>query len=288
MKILNKRIIAGLLITIGLIVQVAPAHAIYSSRISSKVNEISRHIRTARSTHGTGTLYSIVDQVTSVDENRRQAGEATGISADAAKAQETVLENVLTEIFVNPLDSFFMAFNVIISSGTLISSCLRDDIWILEEMRDLTVQEMMKAYMSFDPINGDILFDDYEYLLTHIRLLKSKGANAAIGNKIKLSDGSDMSVNKYLFGSNDAENMYELLFNSDKGCQSGEFDQAFAQVDRSFQTLLTLGSSSGVDWGNLESMAKARARRKAAEYISKNQITAAIGGREGGETKQHY
>jgi hypothetical protein len=275
-----KRNITILILTLALaLAQPAMAHAIYSSRLAEKVSQIRSDLITARLINGTGSVQSAVESVKAQNKLNRENKTAEGIPAKATEAQRLVFDDVMRDIFSTPFDSFFMIFNLIFSTGQSISVCLRNDIWTLEDLKDLTVQEMIKAYMLYDLENGDKLIEDYKYLMANIRLLKAKGPDP--NSSIRLGD-EYMSSTEYFFGNPSSDNLYQFHLFSDEGCQDGEFDRAFEQVGRSAKTLETLGTGQGADWGNIREMAEANAKRKAAQWIKANQISLSIGGKRGG------
>ncbi|MBU1682330.1 hypothetical protein KJ742_00125 [Patescibacteria group bacterium] len=277
-----KRIIIGI-IFIGLIVQTSNVHAIYSPTISQRVNLIKQHVLSAQSQNGVGGLTEAVKTLKELDDERRAKNTATSLPGDAGLIHAEVIRNTFTELIAAPWDNLFMIFNIIFSRGEAISNCLRDDIWMLMDLKDAVVQEMLKSYMMLDKYHGDLLADDYRYLISHINILKTYGMHPEEELLIITQNGvEEMTTNEYLFGSEDARNYYKVVFPPDaNGCPDGDFQAAFEEVWNAIQNLAIIGSGSGSDWGSIWDMAKARARRRAAEWIEANQISLSIGG-EGG------
>jgi hypothetical protein len=213
-----KRSIIGLSLIIGLIIQVPSVFALYSSTISEKVNLIRQDVMTARQLNGVGTLLDAKEKVLAEDTERRKEYLATGIPAKASLAFARVIGDVVAGLTIklpySALDPLFMIFNLLPSSDwEPISVCLRNDIWYLEDMRDLVGQEMVKAYLLFDEVNGDKLSDDYEYLKTQVKLLKKYGNHPEQPMAI---DGIGMTSSEYFFGAPSTLNSYIDSFPSEE------------------------------------------------------------------------
>lgn len=293
-----KRIIIGLIVCVGLTVQATNAYAIYSPTISKRVSIIKQHVSAARSLNGNGTITSAVESVKQQDDKRKLEGKPMALPAEAAAIIPKVLGYMFYDLMAAPYDSIFMIFNMVPSTGSVISSCLRNDIWLLEDLKDIVTQEMIKAYLLMDSNNGDLLKNDFDWLRQHIKILKEYGPrpdDLMLLYVPKVGGGNDVvyvTSNQYLFGTGpelglDPEtdpsiNKYSITFPVGEGCPESDFVEAFKEVKESFETLKVLSSGRGSDWGSILTMAKARARRKAEEWIKKNQITFTIGGEEGG------
>lgn len=259
------------------------AYAIYSPTIAKRVGLIKQHVLAAREVNGTGTLLSTIVFIKERDDELKAQNKATGLPAQAVAAQKEVFDNMLYTVFSQPLDSLFMIFNVVPSTEEVISNCLRDDIWMLEDMRDSVAKEMIKAYLMVDTYNGNILVEDFRYLVNHITLLKTKGSHTDKTVSIIKSDGSvdQVYVDEYLFGSRGAKNYYTFEF-PHGSCPDGDFVQAAEEVWNAMQTLGKIGSGSSVEWDDIWKMAKIRAKERAAKWIEANQITLTVGGESGG------
>jgi hypothetical protein len=208
MQFLKKSII-GFLILIGLVIQVQSAHAIYSPMISKRVNIIKQNILAARQMNGAGTLLSAAERVAAQDTELRNQGKATSLPGEAMKAMSKVTFQTIEEVITAPLDPLYMVINIIPSTGSVVSDCLRDDIWILEDMRDAVAREMIKAYLMGDLINGGKLMDDYDYLTDNIFRLKKYGNNPSawmnVGNVY-------MTSSEYFFNNPSPINSYSIQF----------------------------------------------------------------------------
>jgi hypothetical protein len=231
MRILKQSII-GLILIIGLTVQVSDVHAIYSSTISNRVSIIKQHVLSARRQNGTGTLLSAWEHLAEQDKNNRDQGKATSFPADASVAIGKVFGYMFYETMRAPLDSIFMVFNLVSAStlpvmnlypDTLISDCLRNDIWTLQDMRDVVAQEMIKAYLMADEHNGDLLMDDYDYLTTNIDLLKKYGSHPTeeLPYYIEVKENGAsitrrMESSEYFFGHISDVNYYSFQFLSEE------------------------------------------------------------------------
>ncbi len=278
---ITKRIIIGLTLCFGLIVQTANVHAIYSPTISKRVSIIKQHVRTAREHNGSGSITAAIKSVKAQDDERAKEGKSRALPVEATLAIPRVLGDMFTDLIKAPLDPIYMIFNIIPSTGAVVSTCLRNDIWILEDLRDVVVQEMIKAYLMMDSNNGDLLSNDYEYLRYYIGYLKEYGHRPQYP-KPNPGDTIPITSSERLFGSKSSINYYSITFPTGEGCPESDFVEAFDEVKQSLITLKTLSSGSGSDWGSILVMAKANARRRAEEWIKANQITLTLGGEAGG------
>lgn len=282
---------------IGLTVQSNSVFALYSPRLSLQVATIRRHVQSSQAQNGTQTIIEEIEQIKAYDKAKREALEETGISGDAKMAQALVLENTLGLLLRYPFESIMMVFNFNAYNGKFISTCLRDDIWSIEALRDLVGSEMVKAYMLRDTYHGKLLQDDYMYLITNLHLLREYGSdpNADIQATDQYGEPKIIKSTHYFFGGSDAvsekttnyyNNTYGFISN-EGGCPEGEFQEAFKEVVNSAKTLATLSSGKGVEWGSssIWQMAKANARIRAREWIMANQISLTIGGEEGGRVE---
>ena len=293
MQILKKSII-GFVILIGLVIQVPLAQAIYSPTISKEANLIKQHILDARQQNGAGTILSAAEKVSQQETELRKQGKAVSLPAAAVSGIGKVMWQSFKEIVTAPLDPLYMIFNIIPSTNNFVSDCLRDDIWILEDLRDSVSREMIKAYLMGDAVDGGKLEKDFDYLTQNISFLKKYGNQpekkflATVTEDNKLVN-KYTTANEYLFGTKDNANSYTFAYplnGSAKGCPQSDFLAAFDEVRNSWETLKVLGSGGGSDWGSIWEMAKAKARVKADQWIKANQISLTIGGKEGGDLLQ--
>ena len=274
----------------GLLVQASSVHAIYSPRLSQQVATIRQHIEESQAQNGTQTVLEEIEQIKAYDQARRQTFEETGISGEARVAQEHIFNTTYDFLIQHPADGIMMIFNYNGVKDEWISNCLRDDIWALETTRDLVGAEMIKAFMLRDTFHGNLLLEDYDWIVTHLDLLRKYGSDPTA--KFQATDafgkGVELTSNKYFFGNDNARNYYEAVFDftsNPTGCPEGEFQEAFREVANSAKTLASLGSGAGVEWGDIWSMAKANARIRAREWIRANQISLTVGGEEGGRVQ---
>ncbi|MBN2307224.1 hypothetical protein JXD20_04525 [Candidatus Peregrinibacteria bacterium] len=289
---IKKKIIIGLLCIVGLTVYNNDALALYSPRLSQRVRLIQEHMMSSQAQTGGGTILEEVEQIKAYNRAKRELNEETGISGDASLTVETFLRAI------NPaaiLDSLAMVFNYNYTNNEWISTCLRDDIWQLEELRNLVGAEMLKAYMLRDTYHGTLLSDDYKYLTTHINLLRMYGSDP--DKEIPVLDNNDLvyiTSSEYFFGEeahgdpplNYYSNVSNFLGYGRTACPEGEFDKAIEEVVNSAKTVYyTVGGNSAFSsagWGSIWEMAQANARKRAAQWIRANQISLTLGGEEGG------
>jgi hypothetical protein len=202
-----KRTIIGVILVAGLIIQADGAYAIYSPAISRRVSIIKQDVLSARRQNGVGSLLSARESLIKQDEIARAQGKTTSWPAKASMALGKTMWNMFWETIKDPSEPFFMIFNTIHSTGEYISVCLRDDIWILQDLRDIVSQEMVKSYLMGDELHGDALMNDYNYLTENIGVLKQYG-----GHPRKMIPGADMTSGEYLFGYASNINSYSFVF----------------------------------------------------------------------------
>jgi hypothetical protein len=283
--------IIGLSLIIGLTIQVNEAMALYSPRLSQQVAIIRQHVQESQAQNGSQSILEEIEQFKAYDRAKKAAFEETGIAGEARVAQSLIFDTTLNFLIQNPFDSLFMVFNFNGVNQEFISTCLRDEIWNLETLRDLVGSEMVKAYMLRDTFHGALLMEDYQYLTTHLDLLRRYGSDpSAIIQAGIPATGEQVEVTstKYFFGSNDADNYYRSNFSliaNEPGCPDNEFEEAFKEVINSAKTLSVLGSGQGVEWGDIWKIAQANARIRAREWIRANQITLTVGGENGGRVE---
>lgn len=235
-----KRTIIGVTLCLGLIVQTANVHAIYSPTISKRVSVIKQHINTARQHNGTGTITAAIESVKAQDDKRAKEGKARALPAEAALVIPKILGYMFVDLIKAPLDPIYMIFNIIPSTGAVVSTCLRNDIWILEDLRDVVAQEMIKAYLMMDSNNGDLLSNDYDYLRNHIKILKESGHRPEIN--IRMTNGTIKSSSEYFFGVPSAVNYYSIKFPTETEVESTfSIDECtkLCQVEKCNQTCKT-------------------------------------------------
>ncbi len=257
-------------------------NAFYSPKISEGASAIKTNLRSAREQNGTGSVEDAVQNMIEQNKLAADRNEAQGLPPGVSVAQSLILKDVIADKILKPLDDLFLIFNLIPSEQTVASKCLRDDIWGLQNLRDAVVQEMIKSYLMYDRYHGDLLKQDYKWLIAHINFLKKYGSKP--GEPIKFLDkiaNEYPTSNEYLFKSKSNVNYYSITI-TEGGCPQGEFMPAFEEVWESIQNVGVIARGSSVDWGSIWEMAEARARRRAAEWIKANQITLTIGGEEGG------
>ena len=256
---IRKKII-GLIIIILIFIQIPSTYAIFSPIIASEVEIIKQHVREMRRQYGIGSFRHAINKVIERDKELRARGEATGMPSDFNAYLNKSKENAGKKLLLEYLDSFTLFFNYSASKMKYINSCLRDDLWALEDLQEAVLNEALRASLLFDE-SRSILWKDYQRLTVMIDLLKGIDEK---NEKTELLFGEGATANYY---TND--------------CPYGEFQSAFEDLANSWKTFATLASAQGSDWGNIWEMAEKRSRKKAREWIKSNQITLRIGGEAG-------
>jgi len=295
-----KRNIIGLFTWLIFWIQVPGVFALYSPTISRNVGAIRGHILSSQAQNGTGDLLSAINSIKAYNRTKREGGYETGISGEARVAQDLILANTYNNAIQNPGESLSMVFNFNQANDEFISNCLRDEIWGLEQLRDYVGQEMVRAYLIYDPVHGQLLKDDYRYIITTLDRLKKYGSspNAVFPTLNEEGEIIQITSNEYFFGmppdSDEAINLYtrKYFHSDDTGCPDGEFEQVFEQIVNSWKTVETLSSGQGSlwkadssAWGSIWAMAEANAKIRARQWIEANQLTLSLGGESGGRSE---
>lgn len=281
--------IIGLIVLVSLSFQTKSAFAIYSPNLSKQAAIIGQHIKDAQTKNGKGTVLDAINKVLAYNKKKLSEGRETGIPGEAKLAQKLVFDSTLNFILLYPFDSILMVFNFNSSNQEFISTCLRDDIWVLETLRDQVGAEMIKAYLLFDTIDGAILKNDYIGLVSNISLLRKYGSDPKA--PIQTTYSGKMSSNQYFFGTEPdgagAMNYYIKASPTvgQMGCPNQEFSKAFEQVSNSWKTLKVLASGEGTKWGSIWEMATANASKRAEQWVRANQLSLTLGGKEGGRAE---
>jgi len=280
------------MVLIGLTVRATSVNALYSPMISQNVAEIKEHILSSQAVNDTGSILDASKTIIAYNKAKKANRLETGMPGRARVAQELVFKTTFENLIQFPFDSLLMVFNFNVWNDEFISNCLRDEIWGLESLRDLVAQEMIKAYLMRDIINGSILKEDYMYLVSEIDLLRKYGSDPNVLMEAENKDGKTITItsSKYFFGTDPSEtdnlNYYsQSYFRSDKtGCPDGEFEQAFQDVANAAKSVgkMSFNPKNDIEWGSIKQMAQANARSRARQWIQGNQISLTLGGTEGG------
>lgn len=288
--------IIGLLLPILLLSAVRPAYAIYSPMIAEQVAVIKSHVRAARQNSaviqgGGDQLADYMNKALEQDRQLREQGHVTGLPSRFNWAYGVVMKDSFIDLFwpdLAFLDPLFMAFNLMPSNGFRpISTCMRNDIWELQDLKDTVSLEMLKAYLILDSDMGNTLLEDYRWLREQITILRQH-ADYSTAKPLTVADPDNpgqtikMSTRKYLFGSEDAVDYYAFSW-TEEGCPEQDIGVALDQVERSWNVLLNAGRRQ--EWGNIWALAQKRARALAAEWIRNNALSLTIGGKNGGDLR---
>ena len=243
--------------------------------------------------------------------------EATGTFAQFWTVQAVLMADLMRELFWDnmptviapypPFETLFNIFNFTISPITGIhamSSCLRDDIWELELLKEKVVNEMLKAYWLWNAEVGDRLFTDYQFLRDHIYLLRHYGGtdrhipeekikgflekwNELEKCNTKKDNTKCPSATYYFFGSEEARNYYKFWQSDDKdGCPTDDFVPAIEKIERSADKMQAIAKAGDGDttWSmdSIRKEAERRAAKRIREWVAANKITLTIAGQNGG------
>lgn len=189
---------------------------------------------------------------------------------------------------IAPMDSITMIFGFILSEGNYVSSCLRDDIWMLEELGYYAFRESTKSFIMADDEMGRELWNDYNKIRKLVKFLKKNGNDP---KKEIIDGGTTKTVKQILYGVDSTDIAYfyvDAPFDeSEDGCP-GEFYPAIKQIVDTFKTLDDSFNAGETGWGDLMAVAEARGKKKADDWIKKNQFTFTLGGEKGGNSTSLY
>lgn len=292
MRIL-KNIFGGFLL-FSLLVTAAPdARAIFSTPIASEIAAIKQHVLTARERNGTGGVGSAgtklfttetVKKTRDKDKEQEAKGGLVGLPGQFYDLRKRAKRASGQGEGGHYAESFALMFNRLpeqtfmdennvtrTKPSAWITSCLRDDLFELLDLRDAVLRESLRSALMYNPDQAAILYGDYETLTGLMDLLKRHYDD---------SPG--------LFFEPGAANYYG------KACPNGGFfgELGNAWEDFSdnwdvFWNLMTAGgtgkSAANGQWGSIWEMAKARAKVEAAEWVTKNQLSFTLGGEKGGD-----
>ena len=312
-----NRYIAGVL-AVGLLLSPLRAYALYSPTLSKYSAQIRAHVMASRQKNGAGSLMNAIDKFTAKEDVDKKTGKTTSLPYKFINAMRYLTTDTMIDIvipadageniygvvpYIAYLDPIFMIlFDVVPSTATITTSCLRDDIFTLEAMKDQVTTELVKSYLLFDDADGDALWQDYNLLRNHAAFLKRYGMNSnypmpdTVFNYRSADDSKNLpfieckgatpeerakncpqyfggrmpNVTEYFFPG--GVNYYEGQF-----C-AGEWLPALMQVSESAQTLWGIATAPRTGWSDIWKMAQARAVQRAAEWIRNNAITLSISG----------
>lgn len=277
----GKKIIGSLIISILLLWQAGTANAIYSPTLSEEVENIRGHVSSAKSANGIGTFQNAWDQVNQENQELRSRGEAWGTPGDFVIFLNAVKELMIasgTNLFY---EDWALLIGVHPDTGSIITNCLRDDIWEIKALQEEVLNELFKAALLSDSIHSAMLWTDYKFLDT---IVNTGGAATVIRGGGYL----DISVRSLKANYDDTDYWFPgVVQNYYLDCPFGEFKQVFEEVERSFNRLIdTFSGDTLSSWGSLAEQAQARAKQRAAEWIRKNQIGLTFGGEKGGNPQK--
>ncbi len=305
MKNLFKKIIGltfGFLLTLSV---ASPAHAIFSPSLGEEVQAIKQNVRNVQAQIGTGSLQDAFTVWRAKDGECRDLQDAQiaagntspvtcGFNGELSRYSSSVKNTIAKELVLGGgaqfLDTFGLIINTLPSRGEIISSCLRDDIWELEDLQNVVLQELFRAAVLGDAPGANQLHDDYIRLGDLIKILKDDYKDLDPDDGVIFFPGDR---NYYLLKTSDGEGAYEwdeeqqrIIFIRDSGCPYGEFQEAItAFIGHMNNFMVAANPTETASLGNLKeiaAIARIRAAQRAQQFILTNQISLTLGGPEGG------
>ncbi|MFH1012755.1 MAG: hypothetical protein V1760_03335 [Candidatus Peregrinibacteria bacterium] len=287
-----KPLIIGLLISPLVLLAVAPnAYAIMSPKLEAKIALIKEHAFQARQLNGTGGASGAYDGVVELfddetmekikedDRIRRETNTIPGLPGLFHAYRNESKAHIAENEFGNYGETFSLLFNYLPSpgdgiGGVTINSCVRDDLFELQDLRDAVLNEALRSALLQNDTHAKILWSDYNELRAEIDLLKAYVL-------------APQSFEHSLFFESGQPDYYRTGA-CPRGGFWGDFSKAFEQLGRSWDVFTTsLGGGLGMNtggsqWGSIWEMALARGKVKAAQWVRKNQISLTLGGEQGG------
>ncbi|PIZ74383.1 hypothetical protein COY07_00800 [Candidatus Peregrinibacteria bacterium CG_4_10_14_0_2_um_filter_43_11] len=270
MRILNPKIISLFLLPIIAFTAVPNTHAIFSPVLSDQIETIKSHATAAREQNGVGTGTQAakkvfddktVEKLKQDDKENREQNEPTGLPGAYTQLLGESKITDAKEALASYGESLLLIFNILPGKGP-ITSCLRDDIFEVEKLRDTVRREALRSGLLKNSENATLLWGDYQILRAILKLMKTKFEDT-----------------KLLF--DEGKNYY---IDCPYGGFAGEFEAAFKDLENSWDRFASAASGSNAQWGNIWAMAKSRARVRAAEWIKANLLALGLGGQKGGNT----
>ncbi|MFH0820219.1 MAG: hypothetical protein V1908_00435 [Candidatus Peregrinibacteria bacterium] len=290
--------ITGLLVASFLVTGAPVVQAIYSPEVSNLIAPIRDHIFSARQLNGTGGIGNGVQKIfdddtiaklEEADDKARAENQVTGLPGQFHQFRQQYKSDIVKDQFASFAEDFALMFNwlpsqkyydanglTIETTSQLISSCLRNDILTLKNLRDQLLRAALQSTLKLNRNPATILMNDYKEVRAMITLLKRYYSNPQFREETP-----------NLFFPEGQTDYY--LGDCPEGGFWGEYERAFEDLKRSWGVFATLAFGGGLgqstasgQWGSIKDMAQARARVRATEYIRSNQISLTIGGPQGG------
>jgi hypothetical protein len=281
MQLRSKKFIIGALVIALLLQDASLSFAYFSPVVSQVTAKAESDIRSSRDLNGTGSFTNIVQKFLPC-ENPQSSGCTTGVSGDFTTYFKKVAEFISASLLLDSIDtalrtfdSFSLAFGLLV--GGRASSCMRDDLWAMEDLQNAVTQELFKAAALGDRSHTQLLWDDYvglRNLMAQIKIDYRKGKK--IPNTHYFPDGKDYYIdcpyNEFSMAFQDVLRRWEqnIYYTDDLNGDGKRESHWFSSLGQSW------------DWGNMAEMAQRESKRKAAEYIAKNTIRFGAGGTQGG------
>lgn len=262
-----KKLLSSIIAFIFLFTTFSPTvEAFYSPILSSDAANIQQRLVQARQKHGVGNAYQIMKRV--------QKNRANNSEGELVEYFFRAVLDYLVENFANAGTDTFLLVRYWLASNTVITTCLRDDLWKIQILQEQILNEVFKAAFMGDYDLASQLWDDHQRL--HKRVYGGNFTNSQ-GNQEVVISLKDSYTSSYWFpGSN--QNFYI-------NCPYGEYEQAIERLKESIERFRALGNTGFASAGSLKSipnLARQRAIRRARQWVAANQISLSIGGPQGG------
>lgn len=255
-----KSFITGFLICVAMGLHIPLAQAFYSPVLQKEAGEIQQHIIKSKQKNGHGSFYDIGKKLV---KNKQEHGGILNIFRGALF--EITLRGVNKSLV--DIGLFFNYWDV---NKTVVTTCLRDDIWELQAMQEAVADEMLKAALLSDAENANILWNDYQLLLKRL-----EGGTLVRDGKDEIIFGlKDTYKSAYWFP--DSQQFYV-------SCPYGEYKQALQKLNESFRKFTGIpGTQALGSFKSISAIAKQRAVIRARQWIRANQLSFTLGGPQGG------
>ncbi len=243
--------------------------AFYSPILAEEANLIQAHITESKQKNGVGSFYDLSKKLVK-NRQEKSEGKLTIIFF-------TAIADFLIENLVNAGGDFMLLFRYWAGSDSIITTCLRDDLWEIQILQEQVINEMFKAALTGDAELAFKLLNDYDLLDKRIKggtMVNKKGVEEVI---VGLSKSYTSS---YWFPSGSPQ----LYLN----CPYGEYEEAIQRLKESIERMRALGKPGTFQLGSFKSMSKVARQRaivRARQWIAANQLKFSIGGPQGSNPK---
>lgn len=256
-------------LTLFFSISLPSVQAFYSPILAEETNLIQQHIAESKQKHGVGSLYDLGKKLVENNQQKNEKGLVLVFMRSLAE--------FLRQGFVNAFADVPLAlFNFWAGSDTIVTNCMRDDIWELQVLQEQVINEMFKAAFRGDAELAGKLWKDFQ--LIDYRIWGGTITNEK-GEKEPVIGLAKSYASSYWFPSSQ-----QFYLN----CPYGEYKMAIQALSQSIDRFKALGQPGGLTLGSFKSISKIARQRaivRARQWIAANQLQFSLGGPQGSNPK---